>query len=107
MMQKIDVINILDADSNPTGGSAIGTGIAIEWQNGPLGRGSERKEPTGAFVEGVIMAAIKRLEFFQESKFKCRENAIALTKLEEALQWLNWRTQRREFENTEGTHTGN
>ncbi len=45
------------------------------------------------------------MEFEKEdTKFKCRENAIAITKLEEALQWLQWRTAAREARGIEGTH---
>lgn len=55
-------------------------------------------------MKGIISAAIQRLEFFQKSKFNCRENAIAITKLEEALQWLNHRTKDREAREVEGTH---
>lgn len=104
MMQEIKAVNEVDADGNPAGGSAAGTGIQINWQNGPLGRGENRQEPNGAFVEGVIEAARQRLEFFQNSKFKCRENALAITKLEEALHWLNHRTTNRELREVEGTH---
>lgn len=94
-------------EENPAGGSVEGVGIKIEWQNGPLGRGEDRKEPNGAFVQAVIFAALQRIEHYQESRFKCRENAIAITKLEEASMWLNRRTQRREDDGTEGTHRGN
>lgn len=104
MMQAINVLSYSDKDGNPTGGGVRGVGISIDWQDGPLGRGAERVEPNGAFVEGVILAAIKRLEFFQESKFKCRENALAITKLEEALHWLNWRTLKRQTSGVEGTY---
>jgi len=104
MEQKLEATNELDADGNPTGGWVSGTGIDIHWQDGPLGTGADRKEPSGAFVEGVIQAAIQRLEFFQESKFKCRENALAITKLEEALHWLNHRTKMRQDRGVEGTH---
>lgn len=104
MMQQIVAGNDLDADGNPSGGSVTATGISIQWQNGPLGRGTERKEPNGAFVEGVLSAALQRLEFFQATKFKCRENALAITKIEEALHWLNSRTANREKRNVEGTH---
>lgn len=95
----------LTVDGNPSGGESNGVGITIRWQNGPLGRGDDRKEPNGAFVEGVIAAAIGRLEFYQKSKFKCRENALAITKLEEALHWLDHRTAHREARGVEGTHT--
>ena len=104
MIQEIQANNQVDENSNPTGGSVSGLGIQIDWQNGPLGTGADRKEPNGAFVEGVISAAIQRLEFFQNSKFKCRENALAITKLEEALHWLNWRTAKRVDLGVEGTH---
>ena len=89
---------------NPKGGWTKAVGIDIVWQNGPLGRGAERKEPNGAFVEGVIQAALGRLEFYQTSKFKCRHNALAITKLEEALHWLQARTEDREKRLVEGTH---
>lgn len=40
----------------------------------------------------------------QASKFKCRENALAITKLEEALHWCGHRTAKREVQKVEGTH---
>ena len=104
MMGEYKANNVLDENGNPTGGSVEGIGLKIDWQNGPLGRGDERKEPNGAFTETVIAAVIQRIEFFQQSKFRCRENALAITKLEEALHWLNARTQNREKQKVEGTH---
>jgi len=56
-------------------------------------------------VQQQAAAARQRIEFYQSSKFKCRENAIAITKLEEALLWLNKRTMDRERRKVEGTHT--
>ena len=94
-----------DEQGNPAGGHTTGTGIDIVWQNGPLGRGADRRPPNGAFVEGVIAAALDRIQYYQASRFKCRENALAITKLEEALHWLEHRTRDREFRAVEGTHT--
>lgn len=91
-----------EASGVPAGGRTTGVGIDITWQNGPLGRGAERVEPNGAFVEGVLQAAIGRLQFYQE-KFPCRENAVALTHMETALLWLNKRTADREARGVEGT----
>lgn len=108
MKQKLEEKHELDSEGNPAGGTTLGTGILIKWQNGPLGRGEDRKDPNGAFVEGVIQAAIGRLEFYQTTsnrKFACRENAIALTHLETALLWLEKRTHDREEREVEGTHT--
>lgn len=107
MLGKYIAQNINDVDGNPAGGTVDGVGLGITWQNGPLGRGEDRIEPNGAFVETVIDAARQRIEYYQESQFRCRENALAITKLEEALHWLNHRTTRREKENVEGTHEGN
>ena len=104
MLGEYKAVNGTDENQNPTGGSVIGIGLAIDWQNGPLGRGTDRKEPNGAFVETVIDAARQRIQFYQDSKFKCRENAIAITKLEEALLWLNKRTSEREKRQVEGEH---
>lgn len=104
MLAEYAADNFTDPDGNPTGGSVSGTGLLIEWQNGPLGRGADRKDPNGAFVETVIDAARQRIQFYQDSKFKCRENAIAITKLEEALLWLNKRTSDREKRQVEGLH---
>jgi hypothetical protein len=104
ILANYDAQNQQDENGNPTGGMVNGTGLHIEWQDGPLGRGEEREEPNGAFVETVIDAARQRIEFYQASRFKCRENAIAITKLEEALLWLNKRTSDREKRNVEGEH---
>lgn len=98
------VENNLDASGNPTGGRVVGTGLEIIWQDGPLGRGADRKAPNGAFVETVISAVIERIKFYQ-TKFPCRENALAITKLEEANMWLDKRTADREDRGVEGTHT--
>ncbi len=107
MFQKIVGQHRVDSEGNPAGGETVGGGITIMWQDGPLGRGSERKEPNGAFVEGVIAAAINRIHFYQvasDGKFKCRQNALAITKLEEALHWLEDRTRERERRKVEGEH---
>jgi hypothetical protein len=47
--------------------------------------------------------ALQRIQFYQDGKFKCRENAIAITKIEEALLWLDKRTRDREARQVEGT----
>lgn len=101
---QLEIENIKDGDGNPTGGSVRGVGLDVSWQDGPLGRGESRKPRNGAFVEDLLHAAKTRLEFYNESKFRCRENSIAITKIEEAIQWLQWRTMSREARNVEGTH---
>jgi len=78
--------NDVDSQGNPIGGYVVGPGLDVQWQDGPLGR--PPMTATGAFVDDLIEAACQRLEFYQKAnggKFACRENAIAITKLEEAL----------------------
>lgn len=107
MLDNFRSANFVDPEGNPDGGYANGTGMRISWQAGPLGRGVDRIEPNGAFVETVIAAAKQRLDYYQttaEGRFSCRENALAITKLEEALHWLNARTAAREARGVEGTH---
>lgn len=107
MLADFDSENWLDDEGNPAGGFVTGVGLQIEWQNGPLGRGEKRLPPNGAFVETVIAAAKQRIEHYQESKFNCEENAVAIMHLDQALKSLNRRTERREEQAVEGTHEGN
>jgi hypothetical protein len=55
----------------------------------------------GTTNEEVLEVLINRLQFLQE-KFPCRENAIVITKLQECLFWLNYRTKLRQQQNVEG-----
>ena len=105
MLQPFEQIHGVDMEDNPTGGYAKATGIEILWQDGPLGRGADRQEPNGAFVETLIAICVGRLEYFNSSKFRCRENSLAITHLQEALHWLQHRTADREQRAVEGTHT--
>ena len=104
MQQEITGTHVTDDNGNPAGGRTIGKGITIDWQNGPLAVDGVRKDPNGAFVEGVILAALDRLRYYQAGKWACRENALAITKLEESLHWLQHRTANREARGVEGTH---
>lgn len=94
----------VDENKAPAGGVTFGVGFAISWQNGPLNRGQKRKEPNGAFVEDIIEAAYRRIEFYNLAGFGCKENDKALVHLELALKHLNKRTNSREDAGVEGTH---
>lgn len=73
----------------------------ISFQNGPI----KEAGINGCHNEDLIAIVIDRLQSFQQSQFVCRENAIAITKLEEALLWLGKRTSDRNKRGVEGTHT--
>ena len=72
----------------------------VDFQNGPI----KEAGVNGVMGEDLIAMVICRLEHFQKSDFSCRENAMAITKLEEALLWLRKRTIGRENRGVEGTH---
>lgn len=93
-----------DENDNPAGGWTEGRGFSIDWQNGPLSVDGVRREPTGAFVEDVIQAAIGRIEYYQGSKFHSLANAVALGHLYAAREALRERTRDRESRGVEGTH---
>ena len=72
----------------------------IHFQEGPI----KETGVNGVNNEDLINMVICRLEHFQNTPYKCRENALAITKLEEALLWLRKRTMDREAREVEGTH---
>ena len=104
--------NITDEDDNPTGGRVVLDGktsdspmLVINWQNKPRKQeDGSLAEPNGAFVEDVIWAALQRLEFFNEGKYRDRANSIAITHLEQALQALKDRQLERSQRGVEGEH---
>lgn len=97
--------HFIDAGGMPLGGCSSGVGVCVSWQHGPLGRGTDRVEPNGAFVETVIAIARDRLNYYQSSRFECDANAKAIVHLSAALEELNARTAEREAREVEGTHT--
>lgn len=107
--------NRLDANGNPTGGHVTlyvdhngdteYPAVSISWQDKPRANADGTLEaPNGAFVEDVLWAALQRLEFFNEGAYRCRENSIAITKIEEALFILKDRQLSRSERGVEGKH---
>lgn len=76
-----------------------GMHIELCFQHGPI----TEVGTNGVTHEALIAIIIDRLKGFQSGKYACRENALALTKLEEAAMWLNERTRQRELRGVEGT----
>ncbi len=89
---------ICKADDNPK--KIAGEYGYILFQNGPV----KENGVNGCFQEDLIAICIDRLRSFQNGPFACRENALALTKLEEAMHWLNHRTNDRQNRGVEGTN---
>lgn len=73
---------------------------ALEFQRGP------RKDPDarhGALDTDLLEIVRDRLKAFQSGPYATRENACALTHIEEALMWLNKRVEDRIERNVLGT----
>ncbi len=73
----------------------------INFQNGPI----QEAGINGISQEALVAICIDRLRSFQAGPYACRENAIALTKLEESMMWMKKRTQDRLTRGVEGTST--
>ncbi len=70
----------------------------ILFQNGPV----PEVGINGVTEQALVAIVIDRLRSFQAGPFACRENALALTKLEESLHWMHARTLNRMARGVEG-----
>lgn len=74
-------------------------GYPIHFQSGGIGEVGVN----GISNESLLAVVEDRLIGFQSGQFACRENAVALTKLQECMMWLQKRTRDREARGVEGT----
>jgi len=70
----------------------------IQFQNG----GIAEVGVNGISNEALLAIVEDRLVGFQSGQFSCRENAVALTKIQEAMMWLQKRTVDRVKRGVEG-----
>ena len=73
----------------------------IDFQNGPINEAGVN----GLTHEVLLAIVADRLRSFQQGPFASRYNALALTHIEDAQNWLNRRTLERMRRGVEGTHT--
>jgi hypothetical protein len=89
---------IFKKDENPAQTNLL---CSIQFQNGP------RKDYVsihGVLDTDLLEIVRDRLKAFQAGPFACRENALALTHLEESLFWMNARVENRIERNVLGTN---
>lgn len=72
----------------------------VLFQKGPV----KEAGVNGCHNEDLLAIVIHRLRGFQSGEYYCRENELALQKLEEAMHWLNACTAERQRQGIEGTH---
>lgn len=73
----------------------------IQFQNGPRHQWGSM---LGVLDTDLLEIVRDRLNGFQQGEFATRENAIALTHIEEALLWMNKRVEERIERNVLGTN---
>lgn len=103
-----DLLDVTTADEPGAGGAnheyEIGFKGAlmckVDFQNGPIAEAGVN----GVTQEALLAIVADRLRSFQAGPFACRENALALTKVEEAMHWLQQRTLARMRRGVEGTN---
>lgn len=71
----------------------------VHFQNGPIGEAGVN----GISNEALLAIVEDRLKGFQSGQYACRENALALTHLQESMHWLHHRTRERVARGVEGT----
>ena len=84
-----------------TDGQGNETPYSIAFQNGPR---NEVDSIHGLLDTDLLEIVRDRLKGFQSGEFACRENALALTALEEALLWMNKRVEDRAERDVLGTN---
>lgn len=72
----------------------------IKFQKGPILESGFN----GLSNEALLAVLIDRMRGFQSGQYACRDNAIALTYMEESLMWLQKRTRDRLARGVEGTN---
>lgn len=93
------MVTLPDWTRAPDGSNSHGV-WDINFQNGPIAEHGVN----GLTQEVLLAIVVDRLRSFQAGAFACRENALALTKIEEAQHWLHARTSARMARGVEGTH---
>ncbi|MBR2897086.1 MAG: ABC transporter ATPase [Oscillospiraceae bacterium] len=73
----------------------------IQFQHGPRG---EEGSTNGVLDNDLLEIVRDRLKAFQQGEFATRENACALTHIEEALMWMNKRAEDRAERGVLGTN---
>jgi len=86
---------------DPEHGQYAATRVELFFQNGPINEAG-----LNGITQEVLLAIVAdRLRSFQAGQYACRENALALTKIEEAQHWLHSRTIARMQRGVEGTNS--
>lgn len=88
----------ITSDKPQDGGTPDSAMCLIHFQDGPV----QENGVNGISNEALLAIVEDRLQGFQSGPFACRENDIALTKIQEAMMWMSRRTRDRVDRGVEG-----
>ena len=91
--------HVYQVDIQLAKGAILDAACEIKFQRGPVNEAGVN----GITDQALLAILIDRLRGFQGSEYNCRENACALTHLEEAMMWQRQRTINRARRGVEGT----
>lgn len=113
-IQKRNKLNTVFATDDPGNGGAnheyliavdrelhVPKEVRITFQNGAR---KDENATHGVLDTDLLEIVRDRIKGFQSGEFATRENAIALTHIEEALLWMNKRVEDRAARNVLGTY---
>jgi len=93
------VIEVVDPQlCSPAPAPKVVERCALNFQNGGL----REVGPNGITDQALIAVVLDRLRGFNDGPYRCRENSMMITKLEEALMWFEKRGNDRSRRNVEG-----
>jgi hypothetical protein len=72
--------------------------VRLQFQNGGL----KEVGPNGITDQALLTIVLDRLRSFNDGPFRCRENSVMITKIEEALMWGEKRANDRSRRGVEG-----
>ena len=81
--------------------NSVGTPVMVcglQFQNGGL----KEVGANGITDQALIAVVLDRMRSFNDGQFRCRENSMIITKLEEAMLWMEKRSNDRARRNVEG-----
>ena len=101
--QPLHAEDVSDGDGSPDGGFVESTGLQVRWQRGPIDK--ESSPPwNGSFPVTVLEAVLHRLLYYQNGKFACQDNEVAIEHIEAAIETLNERQVERFCRGVQGGH---
>ncbi len=89
--------NWTNSPDEKNGGSPVEV-CQLNFQNGGL----KEVGPNGITDQALIAVVLDRLRSFNDGPYRCRENSVIITKLEEAMMWMEKRGNDRARRGVEG-----